>query len=130
MIINLLHNAIRAMGPSGTLTVSTASGRLQQFLASHPGINSPLRPDDEVVILRLHDTAAGIPDRQLAKIFDPFFTTKAVGSGTGLGLSVVKKIIEWHGALSAIHNAPQGGLEVTPAFAAAQSGASRLPGKT
>jgi signal transduction histidine kinase len=77
-----------------------------------------LRPDEPVVILRLHDSGPGIPEDQLRRIFDPFFTTKAVGSGTGLGLSVVKRIIDLHGGCIHFQNSPLGGLEVILAFAA------------
>ena len=46
----------------------------------------------------------------MPKIFDPFFTTKAASGGSGLGLSVVKKIIDLHGGTIEIRNAPQGGV--------------------
>ena len=43
------------------------------------------------------DNGPGIPSENLQKIFDPFYTTKVVGEGTGLGLSVSKRICQQHG---------------------------------
>ena len=62
------------------------------------------RAGDEAVVVDVEDTGTGIPEDKLDKLFDPFFTTKAVGSGTGLGLSVSRKIIELHGAAIRIAN--------------------------
>ena len=45
--------------------------------------------------VEIEDTGPGIPDENRQRIFEPFFTTKA--SGTGLGLAVVKRIVEGHG---------------------------------
>lgn len=118
VIINLIHNALQAMGHGGKITVVTDSGPLRDFISPHRLSRCPLRPEDSVVILRLHDSGPGIPDDLLLRIFDPFFTTKAVGTGTGLGLSVVKRIIDLHGGSIHFQNSPHGGLEVTLAFAA------------
>jgi len=48
-----------------------------------------------VAVIRISDTGPGIPDEIKDKIFEPFFTTKEKGSG--LGLSIVARIIEQHG---------------------------------
>lgn len=77
VVLNLLNNAIDAIGHDGTITVST---RYHQ-------------KTDEIEIA-LADTGPGIPESDLNKIFDPFFTTKEVGKGTGLGLSISYSIIE------------------------------------
>jgi signal transduction histidine kinase len=75
VLVNLMENACQAMTSGGTLNVGTRSYAEQI----------------EIIIA---DTGCGIPQEHLNKIFAPFFTTKS--RGTGLGLAVVKKIIERH----------------------------------
>ena len=75
---NLIHNALQAMDRTGTLTVS-----LRQH-ADHAWVS-------------IGDTGCGIPPELRERIFDPFFTTKPAGEGTGLGLEIVRKIVEKHG---------------------------------
>ncbi|WP_243545387.1 sensor histidine kinase [Pseudodesulfovibrio tunisiensis] len=70
VILNLLENAIDAIGQDGVITVRSATG-------------------DQEVRLSVEDTGTGIPKEYLHKVFDPFFTTKSVGEGTGLGLSII-----------------------------------------
>ncbi|HEX7598098.1 MAG TPA: ATP-binding protein, partial [Polyangia bacterium] len=78
-LIQLIQNARAAMETGGTLTLETT------------------RPEDKLVRLRVTDTGRGIKPEQLSRIFDPFFTTKAQRTDTGIGLSMVHKIIEDHG---------------------------------
>lgn len=75
VVLNLLTNAVSAIGDKGTITVETRKS----------GTNAV-----EVVV---KDTGCGIPREDLAKIFDPFFTTKPQGQGTGLGLSICHGIV-------------------------------------
>jgi C4-dicarboxylate-specific signal transduction histidine kinase len=77
---NLIQNALYAMSQKGTLTVQTE--RLEQG-----------------VRVTLTDTGGGIPPEIQTRIFEPFFTTKPAGEGNGLGLSVVKRILDRHHAL-------------------------------
>ena len=48
------------------------------------------------VVVRITDDGAGIPPEIKDRIFDPFFTTKGVGKGTGLGLDIVRRILQRH----------------------------------
>jgi signal transduction histidine kinase len=78
VLINLVVNSLHAMPEGGRLRLSlTREGR-------H-------------VCLGVSDTGHGMPEEICAKVFEPFFTTKDFGKGTGLGLTVVKGIIEDHG---------------------------------
>jgi len=78
VLINLVMNSIHAMPEGGQLKLSLARE------GSH-------------VCLSLSDTGHGMPEAIRSKVFEPFFTTKDFGKGTGLGLTVVKGIIEEHG---------------------------------
>lgn len=77
VFLNLLINARDAMPTGGTITFATESSGYY-------------------VIIKVSDTGCGIDNENLSKIFMPFFTTKGEGVGTGLGLSVCRKIISEH----------------------------------
>ncbi len=77
VFINLLVNASHAIEVKGKIWITT------------------LATDNEVKII-IKDNGAGIASSHLNTIFDPFFTTKPVGKGTGLGLHIVRSIIEEH----------------------------------
>ncbi|MDL2285876.1 two-component sensor histidine kinase [Desulfococcaceae bacterium OttesenSCG-928-F15] len=77
VVLNLLNNAIDAIGKDGIITVGSRY----------------MEKTDEVAI-SIADNGPGIVEAELKRIFDPFFTTKEVGKGTGLGLSISYSIIE------------------------------------
>ncbi len=113
---NLFINALHAMPQGGTLSVSTRLARLSEEAPRQEALFRKFKPGDAVVAAEIRDTGTGIPEAHLAKVFDPFFTTKPLG--TGLGLSVAKKIVDLHGGAIDIRNAPPGGVAVTLAFPA------------
>jgi two-component system, NtrC family, sensor kinase len=96
VLINLVMNALHAVGKSGTITISTRfDWRHRQFA------------------ICVADTGYGIEQKNLTRIFDPFFTTKPTGEGTGLGLSVSYGIVKNHGGDILVESAPGKGSRFT-----------------
>lgn len=117
VFVNLFINALHAMGETGTLSVRTYSKQLTGVGANISGTRSEsFRIGSNIVVVEIDDTGHGIPEDKLAKIFEPFFTTKPTGVGTGLGLSVVKTIVDLHGATIDVRNLHDGGARVTIMF--------------
>jgi len=75
MVLNLLLNAVQAIDGHGTVRVVI-------------GLK------DDCASVTVTDTGRGIPEQQLTQIFRPFYTTR--GNGTGLGLSLVRRILDEH----------------------------------
>ncbi|MDR3405580.1 MAG: ATP-binding protein [Chthoniobacter sp.] len=116
VFINVFTNACHAMPGGGELSVTT-SERVIESDDPEPEREDAEGPrflrGDKVVTVEIRDRGSGIPEDKLGKLFDPFFTTKTSGNGTGLGLAVVKKIIELHEGKISIANADGGGARVT-----------------
>src|SRR5262249_17941382 len=89
VVTNLATNAIQAMPTGGTLRVELDIERIEQPRAATIGGLAT----GEYVVLRVADAGVGIAPEIVDRIFDPFFTTKEVGTGTGLGLSLVHGIV-------------------------------------
>jgi len=77
VLINLLLNAMQAIGEKGVITIS-----------------SDVDNRKKCVRVEIADTGCGIPEDQVSKVFEPFFSTKS--NGTGLGLSVSYGIVQKH----------------------------------
>lgn len=92
VFLNLVMNAIHAMPDGGTVSISaTVAGAMAH--------------------LEVADTGAGIAPEMLPRLFEPFFTTRRDGSG--IGLAIVRKIVEDHGGTVAITSQPGQGTRVT-----------------
>ena len=89
--LNLLINAVQAMPQGGTIRVTVSS-------------------KEKRVIVVIEDEGRGVAPEFLAKVWSPFFTTKE--RGTGLGLGIVKTVIEAHEGTIQIENRPAGGAIV------------------
>ncbi len=84
---NLVHNALQGMNNKGTLTINA-------------------NRQDTRLLVSITDSGKGIPLEIQSKIFEPFFTTKAIGEGSGLGLHIVKKIIDKHSGTIEVESIP------------------------
>ena len=93
--LNIVKNSLHAMPTGGILTVATKR-----------------TPDTYDVMIT--DTGVGISEEHLEKIFEPYFTTKDFGSG--LGLTLVYKIIKEHGGEIRVSSKPSAGTTVTIQF--------------
>ena len=94
VLLNLLLNALDSLGGGGRITVSaeldTSAGQ---------------------IVLTIADSGPGIPPAIRDKLFDPFVSSKP--SGTGLGLTICRRIVENHGGTITADNAPSGGAVFT-----------------
>lgn len=84
LCIHLVMNALQAMNYTGTLTVGLAA-------------------ENNQAVITVSDTGSGITDDIKDRIFEPFFTTRTSGEGSGMGLAIVKRIVEQHKGQIAVH---------------------------
>jgi signal transduction histidine kinase len=84
----LIENALDAMGDSGTLHLSC---KLQE----------------KTILVEIADTGPGIPADCADRVFEPFFTTKPFGTGLGLGLDTVQRVVQKHFGAVAFDSKPQ-----------------------
>jgi len=102
---NIMTNALHAMKNKGTLRLSTTVG-------------------ERAVVTTIADTGPGIAKHHLSRIFDPFFTTKGQGEGSGLGLTVARRIIRKFGGdirLESVEGAGTSCLITLPLIASSAS---------
>ncbi|HZI99232.1 MAG TPA: ATP-binding protein [Gemmatimonadaceae bacterium] len=85
--MNLVDNAMDAVGVGGCVSVRALN-------------------EADSIVVTVADDGPGIPKEIQGRIFDPFFTTKPVGEGSGLGLDVVRRLLQRHNASIALESAP------------------------
>lgn len=102
VFINIINNAIDAIGQNGVITINTRSG----------GNGS--------IIAEIADSGPGIRDEVMQKMFDPFFSTKKGGDNTGLGLSISLNMLQRLGGDINARNGRQGGSVFTVSIPAEQ----------
>ena len=112
---NLFLNAMEAMGDEGVLTVETFTVEAPaSAFTPYRAAGEPCNPWQNVsryAAIRVSDTGPGISEEHLEKLFYPFFTTKKQGSG--VGLSMAKKIVDSHRGLFDVRSRPGEGAEFT-----------------
>jgi hypothetical protein len=129
VFVNLLLNAVDAVGGSGDIVLTSAATMLggaaePSRRATDPADSGAARerrerrtgrhlegvPDGtraaQVVV---GDSGPGIPPDLVPRIFDPFVTSKPPGKGTGLGLAIVQRIVQDHGGRVDVERAREGG---------------------
>jgi signal transduction histidine kinase len=99
VFMNILVNAAHAIESRGVISVSISA-------------------NDEAVRVSIHDNGCGIAPENLDKIFEPFFTTKPAGQGTGLGMSIVKDIVDKHAGTIRVESTLGSGTQVFMSFSA------------
>jgi signal transduction histidine kinase len=92
--LNLVLNGLEALEPGGRLTVTTAWA-----------------PEPRTITVVIEDTGCGMSEETVSRMFDLFFTTKP--QGTGLGMAVIRSVIDLHGGALDLRSSPGQGTRVT-----------------
>ncbi len=112
VFLNLFNNACDAMPEGGTIRIVT-------------GVETG-REGRESVLVTISDTGCGIAQEKQADIFEPFFTTKDLRRGSGLGLSIVARIVRQHNGTIEFQSTPNVGTTFKLRFPALPVPAARI----
>lgn len=107
-ILNLCINARDAMPDGGRLMIETQDCRVDETFGRERDIDP-----GHYVSVSVSDTGSGMGPEVISRAFEPFFTTKPIGSGTGLGLSMIYGFARQSGGQVRIHSTPGLGTTVT-----------------
>jgi signal transduction histidine kinase len=110
LVMNLCLNAFQAMPNGGQLKISLSS------------------TTDNQITLEISDSGVGIKNENLHKIFEPFFTTNEKKQGTGLGLFVVKQIVDEYNGNIEVRSQPGKGTTFVIRFEGGSFRENRPPG--
>ena len=103
VLFNLIRNAGQAIGENGRIVVAVDA-------------------DNGMLTIDIEDSGSGVPEDKVKELFNPFFTTKDPGKGTGLGLFIVRQIVERNGGKIYLKRTQVGkGTTFTIEFPAASS---------
>ncbi|MEX2179058.1 MAG: HAMP domain-containing sensor histidine kinase [Gemmatimonadaceae bacterium] len=108
VVLNLLDNAVKHGGRSGEVRV---------MLRSRAGLA-------EIVV---DDAGPGIPEQERERVFEPFVRLEGGGSGTGIGLAVVRDLVHAHGGTVRVERSPEGGARFLVTLPATQGAAANEP---
>ena len=99
IFFNIIRNAVQAIGDSGTITIRA-------------------KKINDRVFIDIEDSGKGMDKKELGQIFNPFYTTKEPGRGTGLGLFIVRQIVNKNKGKVEVKSQPGKGTTVTLTFKA------------
>jgi signal transduction histidine kinase/ActR/RegA family two-component response regulator len=134
-IVNLCINASEAMGGrEGDVIVAITRANKAEVaeLAARAAADGErffgtLDPEQDYALIKVTDTADGIADDVLDRMFEPFFTTKGRDRGTGLGLAVVRGVVESHNGACRVKTRIGMGTEVSLYLPLQEGMAKQLP---
>ena len=116
ILLNLTINALQSVAEPHEVSITGAFQRQPldlDLMRDGPRdrvINRDgFKNSDQLLVLAVRDDGPGIPEEVLARLFEPYFTTKAEGQGTGLGLTIVKRLVSEAGGLLYLNSSPGGG---------------------
>lgn len=106
IVLNLTLNARDAMPAGGRLVIEITAAGLE-------GDEPPLSvAPGQYVVVKFRDSGHGMTPEVQSRIFEPFFTTKAKGKGTGLGMPIVREIVQQCGGGIMVNSLPDAGTTV------------------
>jgi signal transduction histidine kinase len=113
LFINLIRNAVAAGSRNIWIFADTTTWEesVTDDIEHIHGEVSTISENEQLLLFTIADDGAGIPEDHLAHLFTPFFTTQSGGEGTGLGLYLVKEIVDEHHGCITVENRTDGGTQ-------------------